>query len=79
MGITARLLTTRSFILMNNAARFTGSSAASDARYSSSYSGFCQRVTLRPYHLLALLAISPERKDCIQTPGSGLVGPVLYI
>ena len=57
-GITATSSTTISFILMNNAARLTGSSSPWAARKILSYSSLRQRVGLMPCHLLSFEAIS---------------------
>src|SRR5439155_1493731 len=55
-GMTTTFWITRSFILTKSAARFTGSSSESAARYARSYSSLRQRVMLRPCHVLAFEA-----------------------
>ena len=72
-GMTTTFLITRSFMAMNSAARLTGLSSLSLCSNSLSYSAFCQRVMLRPWNLLALLATSLDRNCRMNTPGSGCV------
>src|SRR5471032_255480 len=77
-GITATLLTANSFSLISREARLIGSSSTWAALWVSSYSWFCQRVMLRPCHLLALVATSHEQNWRRNISGSGWL-PLLYI
>src|SRR5471030_1352400 len=70
-GITTKLVIARSFSLISIATRFAGSSSTCAALWVSSYSWFCQRVMLRPCHLLALVATSHEQNWRRKTSGSG--------
>src|SRR6267378_7795542 len=71
IGITTWLFTAISFSLISMAARLIGSSSTCAALWVSSYSLFCQRVMLRPCHLLALVATSHEQNWRRKTSGSG--------
>src|SRR6516225_4651035 len=78
--ITATSSTTMSFILINSAARLTGSSSPCAARKVLSYSSLRQRVGLLPCHLLSFEAISQDTNCCIKRSGSGTEGvPTVYI
>src|SRR5437879_3536726 len=78
-GITTRSFITISFSLMNMAVRLIGSTSTWAALWISSYSLFCQRVMLRPCHLLALLAASSDRNCFMNSSGSGCVMVTVYI
>ena len=62
--------TTRSFILMNIAARLTGSISVSAPLYRRSNSSLCQRVVLRPENLFSLVATSHDGKTRMDGCGS---------
>src|SRR5215813_4342589 len=80
IGITATSSTTMSFILMNSAARLTGSSSPWAALKILSYSSLRQRVGLLPCHLLSFDATSQDTNCCMKRSGSGTDGvPVVYI
>src|SRR5258708_31596866 len=64
---------TMAFILMNSAARLTGSSSPWADLNTSSYSLLCQRVMFRPCHLLSLAAASHEQNWLMKISGSGCV------
>src|ERR671922_1489264 len=68
-----------SFMRMNIAARFTGSSSDSAAVKSRSYSGSEKRLELRPIHLFAFEAISDVAKMFMKYAGSGWPMVQLYI
>src|SRR5262249_7659787 len=78
-GITTRVWITRAVILMQSAARLTGSISLSAARNSLSYSSLRQRVMFRPCHLLSLEATSHDANWSMKSSGSGCVIVVVYI
>jgi hypothetical protein len=78
-GMTWPSLTTRSFILMNMAARLTGSSSTCAALKVASYSALLQRTRLRLAHLLAFCAICSVVNCSMKICGSGCVMVVVYI
>src|SRR6266704_657550 len=78
-GMTTTFWMTSSFILMNSAARLTGSSSLSPERKSLSYSSLLQRVMLRPCHLFSLEETSHDVNWFMNSSGSGWVMVVVYI
>src|SRR5215468_3407872 len=74
IGITAASSTTMSFILINSAARLSGSSSLWEARKISSYSSLRHRVALLPCHLFSFEAISQDTNCSMKRPGSGTDG-----
>src|SRR4030095_5897377 len=78
-GTITTLWTSMSFIRMNRAARFTGYSSFSAARYMRSYSSLRQRVEFRPADLFSFWAISHDTNGCMNSCGSGEPLTRLYI
>ena len=78
-GMTTTFWITRSFIFTKSAARLAGSISDSAAFQTLSYSPFCQRVLLRPCHLLPRDATSQEANWSMNRCGSGSVIVVVYI
>src|SRR6516165_5595728 len=80
IGITATSSTTMSFILMNSAARLTGSSSPWARRKILSYPSLRQRVGLMPCHLLSFDETSQDTNCCMKRSGSGTEGvPVVHL
>ena len=78
-GMMCLSLTTRSFILMNSAARLTASNSVWEALWAASNSALLQRARLRLDHLLAFCESSPVVNCSMNTPGSGVPMVVVNI
>src|SRR5262245_33009116 len=78
-GMTTTFWITRSFILMNRAARLTGSISCSAALHRLSYSSLRQHVLFVRANLLSLADTSHDVNWSMKRGGSGWVMVVVYI